>query len=709
MNKPTSDFINRELSWLEFNQRVLDEALDTSIPLLERMMFLAITALNMDEFFMVRVGGLQLLQEQKVVSKDPSGMTATEQLEAIKTRTHQMVEEQYRCFLDDLEPALSEAGLKRVRAEEMTDYQVKYVQNYFEDEIYSVLTPMSIMKKEDFPLLANQSLNICVQLSPDDKKPESEEEPQPRFAIIPLANSVSRIITLPTEGGYQYILLEDLISFMINHFFPGQKIIESVPFRITRNADIKLQEDQASDLLAEMQILLDARKISSCVRLEISDSVTTKTKAFLKNILEIKENRIYPMPGPLHLGDFMSLKNLSGFEKLKYESWPPQQSPQIDPSKSMFDLISEGDLFLFHPYQSYEPVVRMIEEAANDPDVLAIKQTLYRTSSDSPIVQALIQAAENGIAVTVIVELKARFDEARNINWAKNMEQSGVQVIYGVKRFKTHAKICAIIRREPQGIQRYVHFGTGNYNEKTAGLYSDASLFTCKEEFGLDASTFFNTITGYSDPQKFKKIDMAPISLRKNILDLIQGEIERKRQGQKAFIKAKLNSLVDPKIIKAFYKASQLGVKIKLNIRGICCLKPGIKGLSDNITVTSIIDRYLEHSRIIYFHHGGEELVYISSADWMPRNLDRRVELLVPVEDQEIKQLMIKILDTYFEDTLKVQILQPDGTYERAKLAKNEKPVQSQLKLYREFSQMAKIAKKSRRGVFETYQANPDT
>jgi polyphosphate kinase len=537
-------------------------------------------------------------------------------------------------------------------------------------------------------------------LQPDKKNGE-----EPRFAVIPFGRSLQRFVTLPSDGGYVYMLLEDMVRLYVERFFPGEPILECVPFRITRNADLGVQEDQASDLLAEIEEVLVARKESACVRLEISDRVTTNMLSFLKSTLGLEEHDVYAVPGPLDLSALWRLTEESGFDRLRSLPWPPRPSPLIDASKSLFETITERDVLLYHPYESFEPVIRLIEEAAADPDVLAIKQTLYRTSRNSPVVAALIHAAEQGKYVTAIIELKARFDEARNIEGAKNLERAGAQVLYGVKGFKTHAKICVIIRREPQGIVRYMHFGTGNYNESTARLYSDVSLMTCDPDLGSDATNFFNAVTGYSQPQRFRKIEAAPIALRDRLIDMIEAETERKKQGQKARITAKLNSLVDPRIIEALYEASDAGVKIRLNIRGICCLRPGVPNLSENISVVSIVDRFLEHARIVAFHHGGDVRVFISSADWMPRNLDRRVELLTPVEDPMHRDRLIEILDLYFSDNVKAHVLQTDGSYRRTKRKKNQKAVRAQEVLYQEACAAVEEAEKSRRTAFEPHRA----
>jgi polyphosphate kinase len=700
MSHNDAKYFNRELSWLEFNQRVLDEARDATVPLLERLKFLAITGSNLDEFFMVRVGGLQMLAQRGSTSLDPSGMTPEQHLHAIRARTRQITTAQYECFTQELEPALATAGIRRVRPEELTQRQAKAVEQIFDNELSAILTPMAVNPEEEFPLLVNQTLNLCVRLEPAAAEPD-----QPRFAIIPLGRWLHRFITLYSDGGYACMLLEDAVGMHVERFFFGEHVVECVPFRITRDADLSIREDLAHDLLVEMEEILDARKQSACVRLEISDHASDTLLAFLEQGLEVTGDDVFKTPGPLDLSAFMRLTELQGFDSLKSEAWPPQPSPQVDLTTSMFDVISRRDVLLYHPFDSFEPVVRLIDEAAADPEVLAIKQTLYRTSRNSPIVAALKRAAERGKHVTALVELKARFDEARNIVWAKDLEQAAVQVIYGVKGLKTHAKLCIIVRREPHGIQRYVHFGTGNYNEITARLYTDVSFMTCNEELGADASSFFNAITGYSQPQSFRKIEAAPLGMRESLLEMIQIETQRKREGQQARIIAKLNSLVDPQIIDALYEASQAGVKIKLNVRGICCLRPGVPKLSKNITVTSIVDRLLEHSRIFYFHHGGDERVFISSADWMQRNLDRRVELLVPVEDPACRERLIGILKTCFRDTVKARRLLPDGTYKRVKPASGERPLRSQEALYREAAAAVQKAEQAQPTIFEPHRA----
>jgi polyphosphate kinase len=705
-------YFNRELSWLEFNQRVLDEARDESVPALERLKFLAITASNLDEFFMVRVGGLQILSARRGGKPDPAGLTPDQQLAAIGHRARQMNVDQYACFGGELEPLLAQAGIRRVAPGELSDRQRSALDQLFQNELSAVLTPMAVAADDEFPLLVNQSLCICVRLAPPPKQsapkqsspqPASQQPDLPRFAIIPVGRTLSRFQTLPSEGGYAYMLIEDVVGMFVDRFFPGEQVREWAAFRITRNADMGLREDLAGDLLAGMEEVLDARKQSECVRLEIAVSAGEELLAFLRGKLDVGDDDVFAAPGPLDLSAFMQLAEVHGFDPLRYEPWPPQPAPDVDLTASIFDVIAERAVLLYHPYESFEPVLKLINQAADDPDVLAIKQVLYRTSRNSPVVAALRRAAENGKYVTAIVELKARFDEARNIEGARQLEQAGAQVIYGVKGLKTHAKLCIVVRREPHGIVRYVHFGTGNYNERTARLYSDVSFMTCDEELGADATSFFNAVTGYSQPQEFRKLDAAPIGLREKLLEMIEAETQRRRQGQRARIAAKMNSLVDTTIIDALYEASRAGVKIQLNVRGVCCLRPGVKGLSESISVVSIIDRFLEHARIFYFHHGGDERVFISSADWMPRNLDRRVELLTPIEDSAARTRLMQILDTHFADNVKARVLQSDGSYKRASAGGRKKAVRSQQALYEQVCQAVREAKQQRRTVLEPH------
>ena len=688
--------LNRELSWIEFNARVLEEARDAAMPLLERLKFLAISGSNLDEFFMVRVGGLQQLLEEGKNTPDPCGLTSAQQLAEIGRRARQLVADQYECLLKELEPALAAAGIRRARVESLSAEQHEHLERVFNRDLYPVITPIAIHSPETFPLLPGLSVNLLVRLEPAPDAPQEQ-----RFAVMPLPKTLARLIPVPDAAKYTCVLLEDMVAAFVTRFFPGEAIAECVPFRVTRNADLAVREDQAGDLLAHMREVLDARKRSNCVRLEADERISEPSLAFLRNTLKVSDEEIYKVPGPVDLTVFWSVVRLPGFDALKDTPWPPQPSPEIPPDAAMFDIIARKDVLLFHPYQSFEPVLRLVEQAADDPNVLAIKQILYRTNENSRIVAALARAANRGKLVTALVELKARFDEARNIGWAEALEHAGVQVIYGLKRLKVHAKVCIIVRREPAGIRRYMHFSTGNYNEVTARLYSDVGLMTCNDDLAADATAFFNAITGYSQPILYRKIEAAPHGLRPRLIALIESEIERCKQGQKARIMAKLNALVHRDVIEALYRASQAGVEVELSIRGICCLRPGVPGVSENITVTSVLDRFLEHGRIFYFHHGGEEQVFISSADWMPRNLDRRVELLVPVEDPACRSQLIAILKTCMQDTAKARRLLPDGRYERVKPARRVKPLRSQEAFYRQACKAAEQAEKNLYMVFE--------
>lgn len=693
MTDNVSEFFNRELSWLEFNQRVLDEACDLSVPLLERIRFLAITASNLDEFFMVRVGSLLTSVRLGESEVDPSGMTALEQLTAVTRRTQRMVSEQHRIYLSQLEPHLAEIGIRRRRPHELNERQTGMVETVFQEQIQAVLTPIAVHDPARFPLLFGRTLNVAVQL-----KNAAGNDPF-RFGVIPFGRFDVRYINLPSEGGYEFILTEDVISMMAERFFPGEEVLATVPFRITRNADLTVSDEDGADLLAEIEDVLDDRKDSFCTRLELSDQVTRPLLDFLKSLLRTGERDIYLVPGPVGLSDLTQLADLAGYDAHLYPAWTPCNTAQIAPSESIFDAMKSRDLLLYHPYESFEPVLRLLSEAADDRDVVAIKQTLYRTSRNSPIVRSLMRAAENGKNVTALVELKARFDEARNMEWARQLEYSGVQVIYGVRGLKTHAKACIIVRREPQGFQRYVHFGTGNYNEITARFYTDISYLTCNRELGNDAIAWFNAISGSSQLQQFAHIESAPIGLREKLLEMISVETVRARNGDTGRIIIKLNSLADPELITALYRASQAGVQIQLNIRGICCLRPGVPGLSENITVTSIIDRFLEHARVLYFHHGGDERVFISSADWMPRNLDRRVELLVPILDDRCKRRVISILRTCVRDNVRARRILSDGS--SLKLGQMPvRPFRSQLEFQRRAREAAENAFERNRTTF---------
>ncbi len=669
-------YLNRELSWLAFNRRVLEQALDSRVPLLERIKFLAITATNLDEFYMIRVGGLQQLCDEGESSPDISGMSPLRQLREIAIRVKSLTDNQSACWQDGLCPALAARGIRCLGMDALSSDQFQYARLFFEREMLPLLSPVAVASPTEYPRWPGLGLNVCVRLRP----PAGSGGNRPRFAVVRLPRNLGRTMMLPDAVGHDVVLIEALVKTFADQLFPGEPVAECVAFRVTRNADMRVREDMAGDLLARMREVLNARRESVCVRLEIEHGATKMTRAFLQAWLGADVERIHDIRGPLNLGDLFPLSQLPGYEELKYPLWPLAVSPDVSDGESMFHILAKRDVILFHPPEKFEPVARLINEAADDPDVLAIKQILYRTSRDSSIVAALIRAAKQGKQVCVIVELKARFDEERNIESSRALERAGAQVVYGVRKLKTHAKLCVIIRRESDGIRRYVHFGTGNYNESTSRLYSDVSLMTRQDDFGADASSFFNTITGYSQPVLYRKISAAPHQLRDRLLELIGDETQRCRQGGEGRIIAKLNSLADPKLIDALYDASRAGVSIRMVVRGICCLRPGVKGLSDRIVVTSIVDRLLEHSRILYFHHGGDPLLFISSADWMPRNLDRRIELLTPVEDPACVRRLRQILDVYCADNINAWRLTADGTYER--LSGSPEAVRAQEALY---------------------------
>lgn len=718
LKKTAPQYFNRELSWLEFNQRVLDRAMNPDVPLLERVKFLAISASNLDEFFMVRVGGLKVVSKVSPLMRDVTGKTASEQLSEIRERVLEMNRFQSNCLLRHLEPELAQRDIVRMTQDSLTEQQTSYLRTRFRDETLSVISPLVIESAKDFPTLSGARICICVRVANTphgrlvpktmsarefefgDDASDTSRSSADRFYLIPLGRALERVWPVPSEKGYRYMLLEDVIGMFLGELFTEQEVMEWTALRVTRNGDVALNEDGQTDLLEDMKAMLKARLSADCVRLTISSNASLLMKDFLQQCIEVEDTDIYPIEGPLALTDFFALANLPGFSELKDEPWPPLSSPDFPSDENIFDLIAEQDRMLHHPYQSYEPVVNFIKAAANDPNVIAIKQTLYRTSRDSQIVAALRQAAKNGKNVVVILELKARFDEARNIDWASLLEDAGVDVIYGVRGLKTHAKCCIVVRREPTGIRRYVHFATGNYNEATARLYGDVSLFTCDDQLGMDAVHLFNAITALSIPQPFGKLSAAPIDLRENLLKLIEVETLNALNKGSGMVIAKLNSLVDPEIIDALYEASQAGVKIKLNVRGTCCLVPGKKHLSENIQVISIVDRFLEHSRIFYFQHAGEEQVFIASADWMTRNLDRRIELMIPVQDAKCKARLIKILNAYFDDNTCALQLNSEGQYHPAKRKRKATDYRVQQRLYEEAAQLLKSQQLSEKTVF---------
>ncbi len=661
---------NRELSWLKFNGRVLNEARDKSIPLLERLKFVSITSSNLDEFFMVRVASLKDMVYADYRKLDIAGMTATEQLAEINVRTRELVETQYNTYNRSLVPLMNASHIHIVeKFEDLTEKQSNYVDRYFEESVYPVLTPMAVDASRPFPLIRNKTLNIAALLSHKNKKSNKEVV---EFATVQVPGGLPRLVEIPSDeedAGLpetkSFILLEQIIEKNIDQLFLSYHVLCAHPYRIMRNADLTIDEDEAADLLKEIQKQLKKRQWGEVIRLEVESTIDKKLLRFLKDELKVAEEDIFKITGPIDLTFLMKMYGLSGCDHLRYQPYRPQRVPEIEPGGDIFEAIQKGDILLHHPYQTFDPVVAFIRQAASDPDVLAIKQTLYRVSGNSPIIAALAKAAENGKQVSVLVELKARFDEENNIVWAKKLEQAGCHVIYGLVGLKTHSKIALVVRREEEGIRRYVHLGTGNYNDSTAKLYTDCGIFTCHEAVGEDATAVFNMLSGYSEPLSWNELSLAPIWLRSKFMRLIERETKHAREGKPARIVAKMNSLCDEGIIAALYAASAAGVKIQLIIRGICCLKVGIPEVSENIEVRSIVGNFLEHSRIFFFLNDGDEEVYMGSADWMPRNLDRRVEILFPVLDEEIREKVKHILKVELEDNVKAHVLLPDGRYEK--------------------------------------------
>jgi polyphosphate kinase len=693
----STPYLNRELSWIEFNQRVLNEALREDLPLLERVKFLAITASNLDEFFQVRIGGLMLMRRSGRKTPDASGLTPVRNLTALRQRILKMSAQQYALLTGTLVPALEKAGIRPLQSSDLSVSQTAQAAATFEDAIFPLLTPLAVDPDGAPPVVpALQIIVACRLLDPETQTA--------RHALIPIPEILGRRVNVAIEGGgHAFILIEDLVATHAGQLFPGEAVTSNTAFRVTRNGDIAVQEEDAIDLAGEMEDVLTARRFADTVRLELRSDAPRDLVRMIQHVTAATPQEVYRVDGPPGLASFMELAFLPDFDHLRDADWPAQNSPAITPGASMFETIASNDVLLFHPYESFEPVLRLIEEAAEDPDVIAIKQVLYRTARKSRIIDALIKAAENGKHVTALVELKARFDEARNLNRADELQRAGAQIVYGVKGLKTHAKICLIVRRESGHLRRYVHLGTGNYNETTSRLYTDLSYLTCKPEYGNDASLFFNAVTGRSKLLRFQRLVPAPTAMKPELLDLIAGEAERAKQGLPARIIGKVNSLQDPEIINALYRASQAGVEIRLNVRGICCLKPGDPKYSKNIEVISVIDRFLEHARLFYFHQGGNAGVYISSADWMTRNLEKRVELMIPIEEPALKRRLVRILEAYFQDNTQASRLLPDGGSQRIVRAKGQKAFRVQDHFYQQAKKAAKAREHERAMTFEPH------
>lgn len=677
MDQP-NHFLNRELSLLKFNQRVLEEAKNSQNPLLERIKFLSIVSSNLDEFFMVRIAGLYDLCQASVVSEDISGRLPYKTLRESLEKTRQLVKEQYETY-DLLMESLKDKGIYLVTYEQLDEKTKKEMDDYYRHEIYPVLTPMVIDQARPFPLISDKTLNIGLLL-------KEKLDGDLVFATIQVPSVLPRLVRVPSEEGIYHLLLEDLIKAKLSELFSSHYVLHSSCYRITKNAAMHLDEEDAEDLLETIEQSLKQRKWGEIIRIEIEDAPPREMIEILESELEIEEDYVFRVDGPIDLTFLSKLSGIKGYEELKFEKLKPLYIPELK-ERNIFQVLKERDVLLHHPFQSFDPIVKMIQKAADDPKVLAIKQTLYRVSGNSPIVEALARAAENGKQVTVLVELKARFDEENNIHWAKKLEKSGCHVIYGMIGLKTHCKILLIVRKEKTGLMRYVHFGTGNYNDVTANFYTDIGIMTSDMQFGEDASILFNMLSGYASAHEMKKITIAPHKLRLKFEQLINREIEHAKKGREAKIIAKMNGLYDKQMILKLYEASQAGVKIELIVRGVCSLRPQVPGLSENITVRSIVGRYLEHSRIYYFYNDGNEEVYISSADWMYRNLSKRVETMGIVEDKEILEQMKKILELYLQDNTKAYELQADGSYVR---------VQDELHQVHAQSEMVKLMKGSK-------------
>ncbi|WP_304230551.1 RNA degradosome polyphosphate kinase [Phascolarctobacterium succinatutens] len=675
-------FYNRELSWLKFNLRVLKEAMVKDTPLLERLKFIAISASNLDEFFMVRVASLWSNFDSGVEKRDASGMSVHEQLVAISQAAHEQVRTQTKSLIA-LMAEMDAVKLHFRRVKDLSELGKDWLEEYYREVVFPVLTPMAVDASRPFPFLANKTLNLAVELI----KADGEHS----MGLIQVPSVLDRIVEVEPEGKRTFVFLEDIIASHCHDLFKGCHILDMVSFRVTRDSDLDLEEDDSVDLMKEVEESLRKRKRGAAVRLEIFKTNNNRIKKFLEENLDVTEMEVYEINGPLDPTCFFKFIGMKGMWPWLYEPFVPQRPLELPDDSDLFAAIRENDILLHHPYESFDPVVKLVSDAADDPQVLAIKQTLYRVSGNSPIVAALARAAENGKQVTVLVELKARFDEENNILWARRLEKAGCHVIYGLVGLKTHAKIILIVRKEDNGIKRYLHLGTGNYNDSTAKLYTDLGLMTANDEFGSDASAFFNLLSGYSEPPVWNKLVMAPLGLREKIYALIDNEIAMVRSGREGHIIAKMNSLIDQPVIQKLYEASAAGVHIDLIVRGICGLRTGIEGISDNITVRSIVGRQLEHSRIFWFANGGEEQLYLSSADWMPRNLNDRVELFFPVETEEHIRRIKALLDLYLRDNVGAHMMQSNGTYRRVR--NKLEPVSAQSTLY-EMAQLAVTADK---------------
>jgi polyphosphate kinase len=681
--KPTELFTNRELSWLEFNARVLEEALDKRIPLLERVKFLSIFSSNLDEFFMIRVAGLGRQVTRGVLAAPPDGMTPKAQLSAIRERVVPMIEQATRCWRDDLVPKLRDAGIRVLSYRELKSKQRRLLRQHFEREIFPALTPLAFDPGHPFPHISNLSINLALVVN----RPGYGES----FARLKVPQIFPPLLPVPSEekaGFYDrlgleeyasaiFVWIEEVIAENLDVLFPGIDVVASFPFRVTRDADFEIEEDEAADLISALEEVVGQRHFGYAVRLEFDNRIPDRIRDILIQNLELQPYQAYSVVSPVGLAGVMELTKLDRPD-LKDPPFLPHVPESLSTDESVFSTLSRSNVLLYHPFDSFNPVVDFVRAAARDPDVVAIKQTLYRVGPDSPIVQALKEARENGKQVAVLVELKARFDETNNIVWARDLEHHGVHVVYGVVGLKTHAKTCLVVRREKDGLKCYVHLGTGNYNPVTARVYTDFGYFTSDPEIAADVSDLFNRLTGYSNKERYRKLLVAPTGMREGILRRIDREIEAHRETGGGRLAFKLNALTDRRCIQAIYRASQAGVKVDLQVRGICCLRPGLPKVSENVRVTSVVGRFLEHTRLFYFRNGGDEEVLFGSADLMPRNLNGRVEVLCPVDDVEIKRSLVEILEVHLADNVRARLLKPNGTYERLAPRPGEPALDSQ-------------------------------
>lgn len=686
-NSPLSsnqEFFNRELSWLEFNDRILHEARDIKNPLLERIKFLSITCSNLDEFYIVRVASLRDMQSVNFAERDIAGFTVSEQLTRIDEKTRQHMNLMYSTYNRSLVPALKNEQIYLISYSELQEGEKAIADEYFKTVLYPILTPMAVDASRPFPLIYNRMLNLCVMLENNNelsadhglveavsKNKDNDDKPDIVFSTLQIPTVVPRMLKIESSRGLVFVPIEEIIQGNLDSLFFGETVIASGCYRIMRNADLDIDEDEAEDLLKEIEEQVRRRRFGEIIRMEISDDMDPAILEFITTELKINEKDIFSVNGPIDLTFLMKIYSAceDAYPKLCYKPHIPAKPSMFEEDlDDIFAQIRAKDRLVHHPYESFDPVLEFVRQAATDPNVLAIKQTLYRVSSKSPIIASLLEAARNGKQVMVLVELKARFDEENNINWARMLEKAGCHVIYGLVGLKTHSKITLVVRREEDGIRRYLHLGTGNYNDITAKIYTDIGLFTASESFGEDASEFFNMLSGYSIPQVWRRLIPAPLWMKDHFVKKIRREAENARSGKKARIIAKINSLVDGDVIKELYKASQAGVSIDLIVRGICCLRAGVPGMSDNITVRSITGRFLEHSRIFYFYNEGHEDLYLASADWMPRNLNRRVELLFPVEDPDCRERVMEVLEVELNDTVRAHFLDIDGTYHKLDL-----------------------------------------